>query len=112
MNYLNRQLRALIINDLCSNGYNICINDAVAHYCQWRIDPVTHPIAPAIKSGTTDDYEHMGQLYKQTNDQVEKIRFGDALKNMYMECYSSRAIAQYNIGQLLYSSSRCIKIYP
>jgi aminopeptidase N len=88
LDYLTRQLRALIIRDLCANGYDICINDAVAQYRQWRIDPDAHPIAPdtrtiaycqGIKSGTADDYEHMRELYKQTNDQVEKNRFGYAL---------------------------------
>jgi aminopeptidase N len=81
-------LRALIIRDLCANGDDTCINDAVTYYRQWRTDPDGHPIAPdtrtiaycqGIKSGTTEDYEHMRELYKQTNDQVEKNRFGYAL---------------------------------
>lgn len=88
LDYLDRQLRALIIRDLCANGYERCIQDAVTHYRQWRTDPDAHPIAPdtrsvaycqGIKSGTTDDYEHMRELYKQTNDQVEKSRLGYAL---------------------------------
>jgi aminopeptidase N len=88
LDYLTRQLRALIIRYLCANGYDTCINDAVARYRQWRIDPEAHPIAPdtrtiaycqGIKNGTADDYEHMRELYKQTNDQVEKSRFGYAL---------------------------------
>ena len=86
MDYLTRQLRALIIRDLCANGYDTCVNDVVESYRQWRLD--THPIAPdlrsiaycqGIRNGTTDDYEHMRELYKQTNDQVEKGRFGYAL---------------------------------
>ncbi|CAF4239646.1 unnamed protein product [Rotaria sp. Silwood2] len=88
LDYFTRQLRALIIRDLCANGYDTCINDAVEHYRRWRRDPYTHPIAPdirtvaycqGIKNGTGDDYEHMLELYKQTNDQVEKNRFGYAL---------------------------------
>ncbi|CAF3792075.1 unnamed protein product, partial [Rotaria sp. Silwood1] len=88
LDYLTSQLRALIIRDLCANGYDTCVNDAVEQYRQWRTNPDTHPIAPdsrtiaycqGIKSGTTDDYEHMRELYKRTNDQVEKNRFGYAL---------------------------------
>lgn len=88
LDYLTRQLRALIIRDLCANGDDTCINDAVAHYRQWRTDSDAYPIAPdtrivaycqGIKNGTDDDYEQMRELYKQTNDQVEKNRFGYAL---------------------------------
>jgi aminopeptidase N len=88
MDYPTRQLRALIIRDLCANGDVTCINDAVTHYRQWRSDPDAHPIAPdtrnvaycqGIRSGTAEDYENMRELYKQTNDQVEKGRFGYAL---------------------------------
>ncbi|CAF4526114.1 unnamed protein product, partial [Rotaria sp. Silwood2] len=88
LDYLTSQLRALIIRDLCANGYDTCVNDAVEQYRQWRTDPDAHSIAPdsrtiaycqGIKNGTTDDYEHMRELYKRTNDQVEKNRFGYAL---------------------------------
>ncbi|CAF0846354.1 unnamed protein product [Rotaria sordida] len=88
LDYFTRQLHALIIRDLCANGYDPCITDAVAHYRQWRENPNADPIAPdirtvaycqGIKNGTAEDYEHMRELYKQTNDQVEKNRFGYAL---------------------------------
>ncbi|CAF2116470.1 unnamed protein product [Rotaria magnacalcarata] len=88
LDYLTTQLRALIIRDLCANGYATCINDAVEKYRQWRTDPDVYPIAPdsrtvaycqGIRNGTTDDYEHMRELYKRTNDQVEKNRFGYSL---------------------------------
>ncbi|CAF0891242.1 unnamed protein product [Adineta steineri] len=86
--YLTVQLRTLIIRDLCANGYVACINDAVVQYRAWRTDPDTYAIAPdtrsiaycqGIRNGTTADHEHMKELYKQTNDQVEKNRFGYAL---------------------------------
>ena len=86
--YLTRQLRALIIRDLCANEYQICIDDAVTHYRQWLADMEGQPIAPDVRSvaycygvkmGTVDDYERMRELYRQTNDQVEKNRFGYAL---------------------------------
>ncbi|CAF3448231.1 unnamed protein product [Rotaria socialis] len=88
LDYLTTQLRALIIRDLCANEYAMCINDAAEKYRQWRTDPDAYPIAPdsrtvaycqGIRSGTTDDYEHMRELYKRTNDQVEKNRFGYSL---------------------------------
>jgi aminopeptidase N len=88
LDYFTRQLRALVIRDLCANGYNTCINDAITRYRQWRLNPDANPIAPdtrtvaycqGIKNGDADDYEHMRELYKQSNDQVEKNRFGYAL---------------------------------
>ena len=88
VSYLDRQLRTLIIRDLCANGYETCINHSIASYRQWRVNPAAYPIAPdtrtvaycqGIKNGTVEDYEHMRELYKQTNDQVEKNRLGYAL---------------------------------
>lgn len=86
--YLSRQLRSLVISDLCSNGYEPCINEAIQQYRQWRSNPRIYSINPdfrttvycqGIKNGTVDDYLHIQNQYKQTNDQVEKNRFGFAL---------------------------------
>ena len=86
--YLPRQLRSLIIGDLCSNGHDACIQEAILQYRQWRSAPLVFPINPdlrttvycqGMKSGTDEDYHFIQTLYQQTNDQVEKNRFGFAL---------------------------------
>lgn len=86
--YLSRQLRALVISDLCSHGYEPCINEAILQYHQWRHDPIKYPINPdfrttvycqGIKNGTVEDYLFIQNQYKLTNDQVEKSRYGFAL---------------------------------
>ncbi|CAF3355817.1 unnamed protein product [Rotaria socialis] len=86
--YLSRQLRSLIISDLCSNGHEACIREAILQYQLWRQNPTTHPINPdfrttvycqGIKNGTVEDYLYIQNQYKQTNDQVEKNRLGFAL---------------------------------
>ena len=86
--YLSRQLRSLVISDLCSNGYEPCITEAIQQYRQWRSNPRIYPINPdfrttvycqGIKNGTVEDYLYIQHQYKQTNDQVEKNRFGFAL---------------------------------
>jgi aminopeptidase N len=86
--YLSRQLRSLVISDLCSNGHEACITEAILQYHQWRKDPKTYPINPdfrttvycqGIKNGTVEDYLFIQNQYKQTNDQVEKNRYGFAL---------------------------------
>jgi aminopeptidase N len=86
--YLSRQLRSLIIGELCSNGYKHCTNEAILQYQRWRSNPSVHTINPdlratvycqGIKNGTLDDYLFIQNKYKETNDQVEKNRFGIAL---------------------------------
>ncbi|CAF0817363.1 unnamed protein product [Adineta steineri] len=86
--YLSRQLRSLVISDLCSNDYEPCINEAILQYKQWRLNPVIHSINPdfritvycqGIKNGTVDDYRFIQEQYKETNDQIEKSRYGFAL---------------------------------
>lgn len=86
--YLSRQLRSLIISDLCSNGHELCVTEAISQYHLWREDPITHPINPdfrttvycqGIKNGTLEDYLFIQSEYKLTNDQVEKNRLGFAL---------------------------------
>lgn len=86
--YLTRQLASLVISDLCSNGYQPCIDKAIEEYRLWRANPTTHRINPdfrmiffcqAIKAGTIEDYIFIQNQYKQTNDQVEKGRYGYAL---------------------------------
>jgi aminopeptidase N len=86
--YLSRQLRSLIISDLCSNGHEKCINEAILQYRLWRSNAEAHPINPdfrttvycqGIKNGTVEDYLYIKNQYKQTNDQVEKNRYGFAL---------------------------------
>jgi len=86
--YLSRQLRSLIIGDLCLNGHSECINTAIHQYHQWRYNVSAEPINPdfrttvfcqGVKSGTIEDYIFMQNKYKETNDQVEKNRYGFAL---------------------------------
>jgi aminopeptidase N len=86
--YLSRQLRSLVISDLCTNGHEPCINEAILQYQQWRTDPIGYSINPdfrttvycqGIKNGTVEDYLFIENQYKKTNDQVEKNRFGFAL---------------------------------
>lgn len=86
--YLSRQLRALIISDLCANEYQPCVNEAILQYRLWRSNQTAHFINPdfrtivycqGVKNGTSDDYRFIQSKYKQTNDQVEKNRFGLAL---------------------------------
>ncbi|CAF2983694.1 unnamed protein product [Rotaria sp. Silwood2] len=86
--YLSRQLRSLIISDLCSNGHGVCIQEAIEQYREWRNDPVNNTINPdfrttvycqGIKNGTVEDYLFIQNQYKLTNDQVEKNRYGFAL---------------------------------
>ncbi|CAF3546049.1 unnamed protein product [Rotaria sp. Silwood1] len=85
--YLSRQLRSLIISDLCSNGHEQCVEQAIQQYHEWRNGP-TNTINPdfrttvycqGIKNGTVEDYLFIQNAYKLTNDQVEKNRFGFAL---------------------------------
>ena len=86
--YLSRQLHSLIIGDLCANGHVDCISKAIAHYRQWRSNSSAYPIHPdfrttvycqGIKNGSAEDYFFIQKAYRQTNDQVEKNRFGFAL---------------------------------
>ncbi|CAF0926272.1 unnamed protein product [Rotaria sordida] len=86
--YFSRQLRSLVIGDLCANGYIPCVNSAISQYRQWRLNSTATSINPdfrttvycqGIKHGTTTDYEHIRQEYEQTNDEVEKYRLGYAL---------------------------------
>ena len=86
--YLSRQLRSLVISDLCANEYIPCMNSAVSQYLQWRLNPTAFSVNPdlrttvycqGIKHGTTADYEYLRQKYKQTNDQAEQYRLGYAL---------------------------------
>ncbi|UJR17212.1 hypothetical protein I4U23_004107 [Adineta vaga] len=88
LDYFTRRLRAMVIGDLCANGYNVCISDIVKQYRNWRSNSTAYPIVPdirtvtycqGIKYGTVADYEHMRELYKESNDQVEKNRYGYAL---------------------------------
>jgi len=86
--YLSRQLRSLVISDLCSNGHQPCITEAILQYQQWRLNSIKYSINPdfrttvycqGIKNGTVEDYLFIQNQYKQTNDQVEKNRYGFAL---------------------------------
>lgn len=86
--YLSRQARSLIISDLCTNNHDACTAEAIFQYKQWRQNPLTHSINPdfrmtvycqGIKNGTVEDYLFIKNAYKQTNDQVEKNRYGLAL---------------------------------
>jgi aminopeptidase N len=86
--YLSRQLRSLVIGDLCSNNYQPCVDEAISQYRQWQSNSTVHPINPdfrtavfcqGIKNGTVNDYKFIQNSYKQTNDQVEKNRYGFAL---------------------------------
>ncbi|CAF1400989.1 unnamed protein product [Adineta ricciae] len=86
--YLSRQLRSIVINDLCANDYQPCIDEAILQYRRWRANPTGYSINPdfrtivycqGIKNGTVEDYKFIESRYKQTNDQVEKNRFGSAL---------------------------------
>ncbi len=88
LDYLSRQLRSLIISELCSNDYEPCINEAISLYRQWRADPKAYSINPdfrttvycqGIKNGTVEDYRFIQNEYRLTNDQVEKNRYGFAL---------------------------------
>ena len=88
VDYLSPHLRTLIIDDLCSNNHEECIRETINQYRQWRANPNEYSINPdfrrtvycqGIKNGALDDYIFMRDQYKQTNDQVEKDRYGYAL---------------------------------